>query len=128
MHNVLIAIGSNSLQSVHVQWASQWLSNFLDQCRLSRCLWTPDIKGTGHWYMNRLAVGNTPLTVSELEQQLKETESRLGRTKQQVTIDLDLMLYDEKQYHLTDWPRPYIRQLLPDIAKELGLVAVINSQ
>ena len=78
--------------------------------------------------MNRLAVGNTPLTVSELEQQLKETESRLGRTKQQVTIDLDLMLYDDRQFHLADWPRPYIRQLLPDIANELGPVAVINSQ
>ena len=78
--------------------------------------------------MNRLAVGNTPLTVSELEQQLKEIESQLGRTKQQVTIDLDLMLYDEKQYHLADWPRPYIQQLLPDIANELGPVAVINSQ
>ena len=78
--------------------------------------------------MNRLAVGSTPLTVSELEQQLKETESRLGRTKQQVTIDLDLMLYDDRQFHLTDWPRPYIQQLLPDITKELGPVAVINSQ
>ena len=78
--------------------------------------------------MNRLAVGNTPLTVSELEQQLKEIESQLGRTKQQVTIDLDLMLYDEKQYHLADWPRPYIQQLLPDITKELGPVAVINSK
>ena len=70
--------------------------------------------------MNRLAVGNTPLTIAELERQLKETEARLGRTKQQVTIDLDLMLYDEKQYHLTDWPRAYIQQLLPDIIKEIG--------
>ena len=78
--------------------------------------------------MNRLAVGSTPLTVAELEQRLKETESRLGRTKQQVTIDLDLMLYDDRQFHLADWPRPYIQQLLPDIEKELGPVAVINSQ
>ena len=128
MHKVLIAIGSNHRQSVHVQWASQWLSNLLDNCRLSRCLWTPDIKGTGRWYMNRLAVGESNLSVAELEQRLKETEVRLGRTKQQVTIDLDLMLYDDEQYHLSDWPRPYIQQLLQDIVKELGSMTVINSQ
>jgi 2-amino-4-hydroxy-6-hydroxymethyldihydropteridine diphosphokinase len=128
MHKVLIAIGSNHRQSVHVQWASQWLSNLLDKCRLSRCLWTPDIKGTGRWYMNRLAVGESNLSVTELEQRLKETEVRLGRTKQQVTIDLDLMLYDDEQYHLSDWPRPYIQQLLQDIVKEIGSMTVINSQ
>ena len=128
MHKVLIAIGSNCRQSVHVQWASQWLTRFLDNCRLSRCLWTPDIKGTGRWYMNRLAVGETPLTIAELEQQLKVIEVRLGRTRQQVTIDLDLMLYDDEQHHLTDWPRPYIQQLLPDMVNELGPAVVINSQ
>ena len=121
MHKVLIAIGSNHRQSVHVQWASQWLSKLLDNCLLSRCLWTPDIKGTGRWYMNRLAVGNTSLSPAELEQRLKEAEVMLGRTKQQVTIDLDLMLYDGVQYHLSDWPRPYIQQLLQDIVKEIGV-------
>lgn len=78
--------------------------------------------------MNRLAVGDTNLSVAELEQRLKEAEVRLGRTKQQVTIDLDLMLYDDEQYHLSDWPRPYIQRLLQDIVKELGSMTVINSQ
>ncbi len=38
-----------------------------------------------------------------------------GRTKQQVTIDLDLMLYDDERYHLRDWPHPYIQQLIDDV-------------
>ena len=115
MHKVLIAIGSNSLQSVHVQWASQWLSNFLDQCRLSRCLWTPDIKGTGHWYMNRLVRGTTTLSSAALQQLLKNIESETARTPQRVTLDLDILLFDQTIYHEKDWQRKYVTDIINDI-------------
>lgn len=119
MHKVLIAIGSNERQSVHVQWASERLSQLLDNIRLSSRLWTTDVKGSGRWYMNRLAAGNTLLTVSELEQQLKQLERATGRNQERVTLDLDLMQYDNDRYHLNDWPRPYIQRLLPDMRDEM---------
>ena len=37
------------------------------------------------------------------------------RSREHVTIDLDLMQYDSQRYHLKDWSRPYIQLLLPDI-------------
>ena len=117
MSKVLIALGSNERQSVHIQWASERLASlFGNSCLLSHRLWTRDIKGAAHWYMNRLVAGETSLTCEELNQWLKEMEQACGRTKEKVTLDADLLLFDSKKYHLNDWPRSYVQQLLGDVA------------
>ena len=115
MAKVIIALGSNYHQSAHIQWASECLSALLGEIRFSGRLWTPDVKGTGRWYMNRLAAGITTLPATELEQVLKEIETASKRSKERVTIDLDLMQYDDRRYHERDWPRPYIQRLIPDL-------------
>lgn len=113
--NVIIALGSNCRQAVHIQWASQRLTTLLHDLRFSRLLWTQDIHGTGIFYMNRLAIGTTDLTADALQQTLKSIEAETGRTAGSVTIDLDLMQYGDRRYHEKDWSRPYIRQLIPDV-------------
>ena len=115
MHQVLIALGSNYRQNAHIQWASERLSCLLDDPHMSRKLWTQDIHGTGQWYMNRLVAGDTSLSLDEINKKLKEIETEAHRTKECVTLDLDLMLYDQERFHLRDWPRPYIKRLFPDI-------------
>ena len=114
-HRVIIALGSNCRQAAHIHWASERLTFLLDDCRLSRMLWTADIKGSGRWYMNRLATGYTELSVDDLQQLLKQTEAETGRTHEMVTIDLDLLLYDEQHYHEKDWQRPYVASIINDI-------------
>ena len=114
-HRVIIALGSNSRQAVHIRWASERLTCLLDDCRLSRVLWTADIKGSGRWYMNRLAAGTTELSVEALQQLLKQIEAQAGRTPDKVTIDLDLLLYDSQRYHERDWQRPYVANIIDDI-------------
>ena len=109
---VLIALGSNYHQSAHILWASQRLATLLADVAMSPVLWTQDIHGHGLWYMNRLLHGNTTLSVDELNCLLKEIEQETRRSKQHVTIDLDLMQYDDERYHLADWGRPYIQRLL----------------
>jgi 7,8-dihydro-6-hydroxymethylpterin-pyrophosphokinase len=55
-----------------------------------------------------------------LQTQLKEIEIESGRTKERITIDLDLMLYDHQRFHEKDWQRPYFTVLfdeLPQIAE-----------
>ena len=115
MSHVIIALGSNTLQQAHIQWASQALATLLSDIKTSRVIWTPDIKGSGQWYLNRLVAGCTLLSKEQLEQQLKALEQRAGRTRQRINIDLDLMMFDQEKLHLRDWPRPYIQNLLPDI-------------
>lgn len=112
-HRVIIALGSAYLQVVHIQWAAERLRILLDDCTFSKRLWTPDIKGTGKWYMNRLVYATTTLSVDELQTALKEIETSTGRTKAHITIDLDLMQYDQQRYHEKDWQRKYIQYLLP---------------
>jgi 2-amino-4-hydroxy-6-hydroxymethyldihydropteridine diphosphokinase len=114
-HRVIIALGSNYRQSAHIRWASERLSYLLDNCRLSRMLWTADIKGSGKWYMDRLVTGYTALSVDELQGLMKKTEAETGRTHEQVTIDLDLLEYDEQRYHEKDWHRPYVTTIINDI-------------
>lgn len=112
MASVLIALGSNYHQSAHIQWASQRLSVLLTDVTLSRVLWTPDIHGRGLWYMNRLLRAKTSLSPTQLTTLLKQIEQETQRTKLHITIDLDLMQYDQQRYHLDDWTRPYIQLLL----------------
>ena len=115
MPQVIIALGSNTQQQAHIQWASQALATLLTDISASRVIWTQDIKGSGQWYLNKLMAGHTLLSREQLEQQLKALEQRAGRTKQHISIDLDLMMFDQEKLHLNDWPRPYIQNLLPDI-------------
>lgn len=115
MAHVLIAVGSCHRQAPHIFWATQWLSLLLKNCKVSRIIWTADIKGSGRMYMNRLVCGDTTLSATEMEALLKEAETRCGRSKEIITVDLDLMQYDGQRFHLKDWPRPYIQQLLNDV-------------
>ena len=112
MANVLIALGSNYHQSAHILWASQRLTALLADVTLSPILWTPDIHGRGLWYMNRLLRARTMLSPTQLTALLKQIEQETQRTKQHVTIDLDLMQYDDQRFHLDDWQRPYIQNLI----------------
>ncbi len=111
-HRVIIALGSNYQQAVHIQWASERLLCLLENGRLSQRLWTADSKGSGKWYMNRLVKGTTELSVENLQVLLKEIEAATGRTRDRVTIDLDLMLYDDCRYHERDWQQPYIQNIM----------------
>ncbi len=115
-HRILIALGSCSRQNAHIQWASQRLSTLIAHPVFSSILWTHDNNpASSRMYMNRLVAGTCDMTVDEIEQKLKEIEQETGRTRETVTIDLDLMSYDDVRYHLRDWPRPYIQQLIDDI-------------
>lgn len=112
---VIIAIGSNNRQQPHVQWASQRLTTLLSDVRFSRCLWTPDVKGSACYYLNRLATGTTDLPLSDLVALLKQAEALTGRRPGSVTVDLDVLQYGDERHHLHDWTCPYTQQLLPDL-------------
>ena len=115
MAYVLVALGSNCRPDVYMTWAAQRLCVLLEKVQYSRRIWTHDIKGSGVMYLNQLVAGSTSLTAKELETALKVIEREGRRSKEHVTIDLDLMQYDDMRYHEKDWPRPYIQLLIKDI-------------
>jgi len=74
-------------------------------------------KHFGRFYINQLVSAETTLSSEDLTSRLKDTEKCLGRTPELrrhgiVPIDLDLLLYDDKRFHLQDWERSYIKDLL----------------
>ena len=76
------------------------------------------VNGQSKKYLNQLCQGTTALGEGLLCEVLKETEKRLGRTHNEdgiVTIDLDLLQYDGQRYHLRDWERNYVKDLLREL-------------
>ncbi len=112
MKRVVIALGSACRQSVHIQWATSFLMSLLSDVSQSHAIWTRDIKGGSRWYMNRLVAGNTDMSYDELQDVLKDAEKRTDRSKENITIDLDILQYDGERHHLSDWNRPYVQQLI----------------
>ena len=76
------------------------------------------VNGQCSMYLNQLCSGTTALGPELLSEVLKETEKRQGRTHNEdgiVTLDLDLLEYDNERYHLRDWQRPYVKDLINEL-------------
>ena len=69
-------------------------------------------------YLNQLATGVTDMEAADLNLRLKEIEQQLGRKHDKsgvVTIDIDLLQHDDTRYHLRDWERDYVKDLLVEL-------------
>lgn len=117
-NEIIISLASNYEQKKNLSEARMWLGQILFDISYSRELWTEPI---GHpsssLYLNQLVFAKCRLTTEELEQKLKQIEKKLGRTdecrqKGIVTVDLDLLQYGDDRYHLSDWERPYVKDLI----------------
>ena len=122
MHHVLILLASNFEQEKNLWNARLALAQILSSAVYTDAIWT-EPEGTSHVrsysqkYLNQLVRAETPLDIDQLNAQLKETETRMGRTADMrksgiVPIDLDVLEYDGTRHHLRDWQRSYVRKLL----------------
>ena len=118
-HHVIISLASNCQQEAKLEAARTQLVQLLTEAHFTRAIWTEPI---GHVqsskYLNQLCEGTTALGSGLLEEVLKELEKRLGRTHNEdgiVAIDLDLLQYDSQRYHLRDWDRNYVKDLLNEL-------------
>ena len=117
MHHVIIALGSNINQEENIAKATKMLSDILHTSRWSRMVWTVPIGIISENFLNQLVDGYTELSCPDLINELKRIEKLCGRKKGIVTIDADIMLYDDQQFHLSDWDREYIKELMCEIEK-----------
>lgn len=118
LHQILISLASNYDQQQNLQEARRRLLQAFVECRFSESIWTEPVNARRpDLYMNQLLWCATSMTVNELQLWLKEQEQQMGRTDEDrtqgiVRIDLDLLQYDERRYHLRDWERDYVKKLL----------------
>lgn len=118
----MLCLASNRQQEQNMEAARRLLSGVLADLHYTSEHWTepvtsqlpcPHVK-----YLNQLAMGTTTLEAEALVFRLKEIEQQLGRKHDKsgvVTIDIDLLLYDDTRYHLRDWERDYVKKLLEEL-------------
>ena len=125
MHSVLISLASNNEQENNLSEARKALTQVLISPDYTPAIWTePYGKKEGALYLNQLVCAQTDLDNDELNDRLKDIEKTQGRDEEArrqglVPIDLDLLQYDQQRFHLRDWQRPYIQQLLPKLSNQL---------
>ena len=123
LHNVLIALGSNTgNRQGNLSEALVKCKDFIQTNRLSPVIETKPIGHTNNPYLNQLFSGTTSLTHEKLLDNTKRIENEMGRDRSNrgnVAIDIDIMLYDQQKLHFTDWERDYIKQLLTQLKTEL---------
>ena len=118
-HQIIISLASNEDQESHIAAAREQLVQLLTECHFTSAIWTEPVNcSRKEPYLNQLCQGTTALGEGLLCEVLKETEKRLGRTRNEdgiVAIDLDLLQYDERKHHLRDWGRNYVKDLLKEL-------------
>ncbi len=112
---IAIGIGSNTPDgAAQVDAACRWLATAFADVRYSESYLTPGVgvRCAGMTYRNAVATARTPLSADEVTRMLKEYESSHGRVKgsKEVTIDLDLVIYDDRLIRPVDFARSYFQQ------------------
>ena len=119
-HYIIISLASNINHEANLVAARTQLTQLLSEVHFTSAIYTEPV-GTvlrKEPYLNQLCKGTTALGMNLLNEVLKETEKRLGRTHNEdgiVTIDLDLLEYDGERYHLRDWDRNYVKDLINEL-------------
>ena len=118
-HHIIISLASNINHEASLEAARTQLTQLLTEVHFTSAIYTEPV-GTlrREPYLNQLCKGTTALGFNLLNEVLKETEKRLGRTHNEdgiVTIDLDLLEYDGERYHHRDWERNYVKYLINEL-------------
>lgn len=119
LHHIIISLASNYNQEANLEAARTILTQLLSEVHFTSAIYTEPINSLrSEPYLNQLCQGTTALGPNLLSEVLKETEKRQGRTHNEdgiVTLDLDLLQYDDERFHVKDWNRPYIKNLINEL-------------
>ena len=119
VHEVIISLASNENQVANLAKAREQLTQLMAEVHFTSAIWTEPVNTSRKEpYLNQLCKGTTAFGEGLLCEVLKETEKRIGRTRNEdgiVAIDLDLLQYDDQRHHLRDWGRDYVKNLLSEL-------------
>ena len=126
LHHIIISLASNYNQEANLEAARTQLTQLLTEVHFTSAIFTePIINGPCSMvnvpcpkYLNQLCKGTTAFGPELLSEVLKETEKRQGRTHNEdgiVTLDLDLLQYDDQRFHHRDWERSYVKDLINEL-------------
>ena len=117
---IIVSIGSNTEQCKNINYAKKKLNDYFHDMKYSSAIWTNPIDITSEQFLNCLGIAETNLKIDEIIDILKQIEISCGSSHEEhnqgiVKIDLDLLLYGNTKFHILDWERLYIRELLKEL-------------
>mgnify|MGYP002343936977 CR=1 FL=1 len=117
-HRVIIALGSNVSRD-YLAKCMHLLREYVDVDRQSDIITTEAIGIKSPPFANQMLRCTTDLTLDELTRLTNDTENALGRKRGTgiVSIDIDILRYDDTLLHLSDWEHEYVKQQYCQIQK-----------
>lgn len=123
-HECLLCLGSNSNGMTHLQNAEKALNEIFPAIRWGEIVSTPAEGNTPCTlpYLNRAAVAYTPMDMETVKGILKRIESDNGRTPDSrqtgiVTLDIDLLKFDNRTLKPEDMEKDYVRRALQSLPR-----------
>ena len=123
MREVCLSLGSNhGLRRRNVEDAMDWIRKILTECRSSSIYETKAFHGYGPAYFNAVMSGYSSLDHDSLNRMLKDYEIKCGRTveardRNEVIIDIDIVLWDKEIVRPTDYSREFFQKGYKEIVR-----------
>lgn len=127
IHKVIIGLGSNSNAERNISLTRQILIDIFDNIYFAKPVTTKPINFPNpDLFLNQVGIFKTTLNVQEITSILKQIEQTIGRTpedklKHRVTIDADLIQWDDEILKPEDIKRTYIQDALQEIKDKYHL-------
>ena len=125
-HIIYLSLGSNIEPTKNIPWAVALLRQYVTVEAISKAWETPPIGSIGPYFLNAAVMIRTHLSLKALKNQvIREIEARMKRVRTidknaPRTIDLDILLYDNRIHDPHLWIYPYLAvplaEILPDYA------------
>ena len=113
----ILALGSNSNREQSMATAMAMLKEELGDTTFTPVVETEAIGMEAPPFLNCLAFGESDMTKGRITSVLKQIEQACGddatlRAECKIVMDIDLLLLGSMKYHLNDWDRNYVRELM----------------
>lgn len=126
-HTACILLGSNIQPAANIRKALWLLREHGSIIRISTTWETPPVGTSGPNFFNTAVLFRTPRSVDQLKDDvLRQIEADLGRVRtadkySPRTIDLDIILYDERVVDPAVWTRPHITIPVAEVAPDITI-------
>ena len=119
-HELIISIGTNVDHDLNMTLAKRALLTLLPDMTFTTEKWTTPVDAESDKFLNCLALATTRHGAKQIVRAFKQIERKCGdtkgkRSKGTITVDIDILKYDDEIFHKEDWQRGYIRALMREI-------------
>ena len=123
-HFAYLSLGSNIRPEINLVQAIKLLHNYGEVLKVSSTWESISVGAEGPNYLNACVLFNCPLMQVELKEYIiRPIEAKLGRQRSKDkfaprTIDIDIVLFDEKPYNVEYWNYAFVIVPLAEIYPE----------